>query len=62
MAEQIRVLAALPKDPGSILSTCMAVHKLFVVLLPGELIVSHRHTCRQNTSTRKNSSKNTITL
>ena len=47
MTQGLRVLAALPEDLCSILSTHM---ELSVAPVPGDLTLSHRHTCRQNTN------------
>ena len=49
MAQQFRELAALPEDPGSILSpTCQLT--ISITPVPEVLTPSHRHTCRQNTN------------
>ena len=49
MAQQLRALTDLPGDPGLIPST----HIVHNCLLPQDLTLSHRHTCRQNTNARK---------
>jgi hypothetical protein len=49
MTQQLRVLAALTEDSGSIPSIHMAAHNC-VTPIPGDLTPSHRHICRQNTN------------
>jgi hypothetical protein len=48
MAQQVRALAVLPEDLGSIPRTHMSV-----ILVPGNLTPSFSHTCRQNTNIHK---------
>jgi hypothetical protein len=54
MAQWLRVLAALPEVPGSILSTHTAAHNcLYITPVPGHLTPSHRHACSQVTNVHK---------
>jgi hypothetical protein len=48
MAQWLRTLAALPEDPGS--SPRQTWQQLFPIAVPGDLIPSHRHKCRQNSN------------
>jgi hypothetical protein len=50
MAQQLRGLAALPEDRGSIPSTHMEDHNC---LQFQDLTLSHRHTYKQNTNAHK---------
>jgi hypothetical protein len=43
MARWLKALVALPKDAGSIPSTHMALTRLSVPPVPGDLMPSHRH-------------------
>lgn len=51
MVQQLSVLAALPKDLGSVPVIHMAVCNYNSV--PGDLELLSRHICRQNTSVHK---------
>jgi len=57
MAQRLRALTALSKDPGSIPSIHMAAHNyvttVLVTLVPEAPTSSHRHTCRQNSTAHK---------
>jgi hypothetical protein len=48
MAQQLKALAALLQDLGSVPSTHMGSSQLFATPVPGNLTSSHRHTCRKN--------------
>lgn len=52
MAQQ-RALTILPDDPGSMPSTHVAGSQLSVTPHPGDLTLSHKHTCTQNTNAHK---------
>ena len=52
MAQWLRVLVALPEDPGSIPSIHMAAHDCLTPV-PGDLAFSFRHSGRQNTNAHK---------
>jgi hypothetical protein len=56
MAHQLRALAALPADPGSIPSTHTGAHNS-VTPIPENLTPSQRHTCRPNINAHKRKTK-----
>lgn len=53
MTQRLKALVALPEDPGSNPSTCMAFHISYVVSFTGHLTSLNRHTQRQNTNVKK---------
>jgi hypothetical protein len=53
MAQQLRALAALAEDPGSIPSTHNGSSHLSLTPVPTDLTPSHWHISRQNTNVHK---------
>jgi hypothetical protein len=53
MAQQLRALAALLEDLGSIPSTYMGSSKPSITPALGDITPSGRHTCSQNTNVYK---------
>jgi hypothetical protein len=55
MVSQLRPLAVLPEDPGSVPSTHTAAHTACNPV-PSDLTSSHGNACSQNSSAHKNKS------